>query len=242
MKINVLFSPLNADELYFTGKTVIVIDILRATSVITEALKNGAKEIIPVGTLEFAMKMSGNLFGSHTLLGGERNTKKIEGFNLGNSPLEYSQDVVAGKSIILFTTNGSKAIVKAKFSENLFICSFNNIAAVANHLLKIDKDFEIICAGYNGKFCIEDSACAGRLITEITKVKENTELTDSTRAAVVINKSFAKNVRKMLSESEHGKRLIENGFEDDIKHCSSLNTTDVIPHVKQGVIKTMDQN
>ena len=94
MKLNVLFSPVNADELSFANKTTVVIDVLRASSTIINALSNGAKEVIPVATVEFAVKVSGGMFGGQTLLGGERNTKKIEGFALGNSPLEYSKDVV----------------------------------------------------------------------------------------------------------------------------------------------------
>ena len=110
MKTHTLLLPANADELFFTKKNTVVIDVLRATTTIVTALNNGAKEIIPVNSIEFAMKVSGNTFSGHTLLGGERNTKKIEGFALGNSPLEYSPEIVNGKSIVLFTTNGSKAI------------------------------------------------------------------------------------------------------------------------------------
>ena len=121
MKLNVLFSPGNTDDLYFTGKTTVVIDVLRASTTIVEALKNGAKDVIPVATVEFAMKISGGMFGGQTLLCGERNTKKIEGFALGNSPLEYKKEIVSGKSIVFYSTNGTRAIVKAKFSENLFI-------------------------------------------------------------------------------------------------------------------------
>src|SRR5512135_2548557 len=115
MRVNVLFSPVIADELFFTGKTVIVIDVLRASTTIITALQNGAKEIVPVATVEFAVKVSGGMFGGQTLLAGERNTKKIEGFYLGNSPLEFVPEAVSGKSIIHYTTNGTKAIVKAKF-------------------------------------------------------------------------------------------------------------------------------
>ncbi|OGU58806.1 MAG: 2-phosphosulfolactate phosphatase, partial [Ignavibacteria bacterium RBG_13_36_8] len=170
MKLNVLLSPQNVDELYFTGKTTVVIDVLRASTVIVTALNNSTKEVIPVGTVEFAMKVSGNAFGGQTMIGGERNTKRIDGFNLGNSPLEYTADTVSKRSIILFTTNGSKAIVKAKFSENLFICCFNNIKSVAKHLVELGNDVEILCAGANGMFCIEDAVCAGRLISEIEEM------------------------------------------------------------------------
>ena len=230
MKVNVLLSPLNADDLYFTGKTTVVIDILRATSVIVTALGNGAREIIPVNTVDFAMKVSGNAFGGQTLLGGERNTKKIEGFALGNSPIEYNTETVKGKSIILYTTNGSKAIVRAKFSENLFICSFGNLNAIAEHLVKLNKDVVIVCSGTNGMFNLEDTICAGKLITEMLKMNEEIELTDASNASVTLNKSFGKSLNKMLSQTEHGKLLIENGFSEDIKICAKLNTHDIIPY------------
>ncbi len=139
MKINTLFSYINTDELAYTGKTTVVIDVLRASTTIIQALQNGAREVIPVASVEFAVKVSGGMFGGQTLLGGERNTKKLEGFALGNSPLEYIPEVVSGKTIILFTTNGSKAIVKAKFSDNLFIAAFTNLNAMADHLMKLNK-------------------------------------------------------------------------------------------------------
>jgi len=237
MKINVHYSIQHLDDLYFTGKTSVVIDVLRATTVIVAALKNGAREIIPVSTVDFAMKVSGNAFGGQTILGGERNTKKVEGFNLGNSPLEYTPDIVSGKSIILYTTNGSKAIVKAKFSENLFICCFHNLPAIANQLITLDKDVEIICAGTNGNFNLEDAICAGRLLSEIGKINENIETSDCGKASLVLNKSFGKNIAKMLKETEHGKLLIENGFAPDIKECAQYGITDLIPYFISGSIR-----
>ncbi len=242
MKINVYFTPLSVDELYFTGKTTVVIDVLRASSTIITALQNGAKEIIPVGTVEFAVKVSGGMFGGQTLLGGERNTKKIEGFALGNSPFEYSEEVVSGKSVILYTTNGTKAIVKAKFSTDLFICSFLNINALANHLAAINKDFEIVCSGRSNNFSIEDTVCAGKLISEIEKLHDDLILSDSARASQALSKSFGKSILKMLKESEHGKILIENGFEDDLNFCSKLSNTDAIPYYTGNVLKLLPEN
>ncbi len=239
MKIHVLLSPLNVDELYFAKKTTVVIDVLRASSTIVTALENGAREIVPVGTIEFAMKVSGNAFGGQTILGGERNTKKIEGFTLGNSPLEYTSDAIQGKSIILYTTNGSKAIVKAKFSENLFIATFNNINTITKHLIKLNLDIQILCAGASGMFCIEDTVCAGKLIEEIKKEKENIELSDAAKASLSLANSFGENINKMLHECEHGKLLIENGFENDINSISKVGIFNVIPYYNSGVIKKM---
>lgn len=239
MKLDVLFSPVQADELFFTGKTTVVIDVLRASTTIITALSNGAKEIVPVGTVEFAVKISGGIFGGQTLLGGERNTKKIEGFALGNSPSEYTKEIVSGKSIVFYSTNGSRAIVKAKYSTNLFICSFNNLKVLAKHLKKLNEDIIILCAGNNNFFSLEDSVCAGMLISELIAGTKKTELTDASTSALTLFKSFGKNIFKMLCETDHGQLLISNGFEDDLRACAELNSTDVIPFYAENALKVL---
>ncbi len=239
MKINVLLTHLIYDELYFTGKTIVVIDVLRATSTIVNALNNGAKEIIPVASVEFAVKISGGLFGGQTLIGGERNTKKIDGFALGNSPLEYKPETVTGKSIILFTTNGSRAITKAKFSENLFVCSFLNVTAIANYLASLNKDFEILCAGMANTMSMEDTICAGRLIQEIEKIRDDVNLSDSAKTSLALNKSFGNNVEDMLKNTEHGKILSDNGFSEDITFCGTPNICDIIPYLTNNTIRIL---
>jgi len=239
MKINVLYSNIFLDDLYFTGKTVVVIDVLRATSVIVTAIANGAREIIPVSTLDFAMKVSGDAFRSQTLLCGERNTKMVEGFNLGNSPSEYTSEVVSGKSIILYTTNGSKSIVKAKFAENLFIASFLNLKVVVKHLKKLKKDVDIVCAGTNGFFNMEDSICAGTIVSELKNEIDNLTLSDSAAASVTLSKFTARSIPNMLHKTEHGKLLIENGFKADVEDCAILDKYNVIPYYVSGVLKKL---
>ncbi|NWG29245.1 MAG: 2-phosphosulfolactate phosphatase [Ignavibacteriaceae bacterium] len=239
MKLEVLFSPVQADELFFTGKTTVVIDVLRASSTIITALTNGAKEVVPVATVEFAVKVSGGIFGGQTLLGGERNTKKIEGFALGNSPSEYTKEIVSGKSIVFYSTNGSRAIVKAKYSKNLFICSFNNMKALAKQLKKLNEDVIILCSGNNNFFSLEDSVCAGMLLNELESGNKNVQLNDSSTCAITLFKSFGKNILKMLSETDHGKVLIENGFKDDLKACAELDNTDVIPFYSGNALKVL---
>ena len=242
MNINVIITPCGVEELYFTNKSVVVIDVLRASNTIINALQNGAKEVIPVAAVEFAVKVSGGMFGGQTLLGGERNTKKIEGFALGNSPLEYKDNVVDGKTIVFYTTNGTPAITKAKFSEYLSVCSFANLSAVAKKLVKRKSDLEILCAGRNNTLSLEDVICAGRLIDEISKSKKKIELADSAEASVQLFKSLGKNIKNMLSETNHGKLLIENGFEEDIKFCSQLNTTDIVPVFLENSLKLEKEN
>lgn len=239
MKINVLLSPNNVDDLYFNGKTTVVIDVLRATSVILKALNSGAREVIPVGSIDFAMKISVHAHGGHTLLCGERNTNIIEGFDLGNSPDEYTEERIMGKTIILFTTNGSKAIVKAKYSEKLFIASFNNISKIAVHLIKLGNDVEIISSGANGIFCLEDTICAGALVKKMIKMKSDIEVTDATNASLVLNEKYGSNIKTMMQNCEHGKLLMENGFEEDIDFCSTVDNVPQIPYYTGGEIKLL---
>ena len=242
MKCIVHVSPVNLDELYFTGKTIVVIDVLRASNTIIAALNNGAREIVPVGSIEFAVKVSGGMFGGHTLLGGERNTKRIDGFALGNSPREYTEEIVSGKSIVFYTTNGSKAIAKAKFSDNLFVCSFSNISALADHLVRLSLDFEILCAGRNNGFSMEDSICAGKLIARVQKSDGELVLNDSSTACLSLYRTYGSDIFEMLKNSDHGKLLIENGFEEDIKICSEVDNVKVIPFFKENVVKLMQNN
>ena len=241
MKLNVLLSPLNADELYFTQKTTVVIDVLRASTTVISALSNGAKEVIPVGTVEFAVKVSGGMFGGQTLIGGERNTKRIEGFALGNSPLEYTRETVENKTIVFYTSNGSKAIARAKFSNELFVCSFNNLLGMAQRLIKLNKDVEIPCAGHNNLFSLEDTVCAGMLVGRIKRLNRSVKISDSSMAAQVLYEKFGDDIPKMLDNTEHGKRLIQNGFKKDIEYCSRYNITKNIPYFDGNALKLLDQ-
>ncbi len=234
MKIRTLLSPLNVEELYFTKKTTIVIDVLRATTTIVTALNNGAKEIIPVGSIEFAMKISGS---GQMLLGGERNAEKIDGFTFGNSPIEYTEEAVKGKSIILFTTNGSKALVRAKFSSNLFVASFLNVKAVVKEILRSKENLEILCSGNNGMYCLEDSVCAGMIIKQILEITENVELDDASNTCLILYNKNRKRIKKMLSETDHGKTLIEKGFVEDIVYAAQENIFDIVPKYVDGTVR-----
>lgn len=239
MRVNVVFSPLMVDELFFTHKTVAVIDVLRATSTITTALANGAREVFPVGSMDMGSKVFSSFTGGKSLRGGEKNMKRIDGFNLGNSPLEYTHEIVNDKSVILFTTNGTKSIVKTKFAANVYIGSFLNISAVVNQLITLDGDIEILCSGNHGSFSLEDALCAGKMVSMLVEKVSEIEITDAASAAVVLSKNLGKNIKKTIMQCDHGKLLIENGFEDDLVHCSKIDWSNELPYYKSNVIKLM---
>jgi 2-phosphosulfolactate phosphatase len=241
MKIDLSFNAGQFDELQLRDKNVIVIDVLRASSTITVALNNGAREIIPVASIESAVKISGSLFGEVTLRGGERNGKTIEGFNLGNSPLEYSETAVKGKSIIYCTTNGSVAMAKSRYARTLAVGSFINLTATTDFIRNEHKDFLFICAGRAnsiGNFSLEDVVCAGMMIQNLLKADSlEVELSDSAKAAHALSKSFGRSILKMLKTSEHGKYLIEIGFAEDLKICAQVDSVPVLPILTGTVIK-----
>jgi 2-phosphosulfolactate phosphatase len=241
MKINVGFNSLDLDELQLRDKNVVVIDVLRSSTTITVALNNGAREIIPVESIENAVKISGSLFGDVTLRGGERNGKIIQGFNLGNSPLEYSEGTVKGKSIIFCTTNGSVAMYRGRFARHLAVGSFVNVSTVIDFIKGINLDFLLICAGRANafsNFSLEDAICAGMIIQKLLEDKSfKVELTDSSLAAQALQKAYGRSIMKMLKNTEHGRYLIEIGFAEDIKLCAEVDSVPVLPVLSGNVIR-----
>jgi 2-phosphosulfolactate phosphatase len=237
MKIELLFTPLGSSELFFRDKIVVVIDVLRAATSIIIALKNGAREVIPVASVENAVKISGSLFGDVVLRCGERDGKIIPGFNLGNSPLEYTPEAVHNKSLIFTSTNGSLAMVKAKFARQIIIASFVNMSTVVDHMVKLNEDFTILCAGQDYNFCIEDAVCGGMIIQGIEKKGGKPVVSDPALAAKTLSKSFGRSILKMMKNSDHGRYLVSIGFEEDLKVCADIDSVGLLPVVTNGVIK-----
>jgi len=243
MKIDLSFNPAELDELQIRDKNVVVIDVLRSSTTIAVALSNGAREIIPVESIENAVKISGSLFGDVTLRGGERNGKTIQGFNLGNSPLEYTEATVKGKSIIFCTTNGSVAMHRSRFARNLAVGSFVNATKVIDFIKAVGANFLLVCAGRTnafGNFSLEDAVCAGMIVYELMREESaDLQLTDSSRAAVALYKTYGRSILKMLKETEHGRYLIEIGFLEDIKLSAQVDLYPVLPVLSGNVIKLL---
>jgi 2-phosphosulfolactate phosphatase len=238
MKADVWFTPGHADDLALRDKTVVAIDILRASTSIVTALHNGAREVIPATTVESAVKISANLAADVTLLGGERNGKMIEGFSLGNSPSDYSEERIKGKSIVFSSTNGSQALAKAKHAQDLFVCGFVNVTAVADVLREKAHDVIVVCAGNDGAFSMEDAVCAGMLLHILTESDDPSwTLTDGALAALILYKSVGKGISKMLKGTDHGRYLQEIGFGDDLRLCSAVDSLPVVPQLEGNVIK-----
>jgi len=246
MIVQVIPTAQEAQGIDFSGKTAVVIDVLRATSVITTALDNGAREVIPVCSVEEAENLFAASEASTTLRGGERNALKIEGFELSNSPLEYKKKVVEGKTLILTTTNGTNAINNIKGAEKVVLACFRNAEAVTEVIARrhdeaiqessvlsglprsARNDMVIVCAGTEGRFSMDDGLCAGMII-ELLKQQTEVELDD---LGLLLNRFYNEskgNLLNALSGCYHLKRLFTLGFYNDIKFCLETNRVTTVP-------------
>lgn len=209
------------------NKTVVVIDVLRATSVMITALTNGAKSITPVLSIEEAFKESDKRSTGSFLLCGERDAMKIEGFHLGNSPLEYSKENVCGKEIILTTTNGTEALHACKEAEKILIAAFLNTEAVANQLKGLDE-IVLVCSGTRGNFSLDDAMCAAMIMDHLSS--DVALQTDDLGKLLLDNfRSKSGNLNEILKDCFHLNYLIKKGYQEDVAFCLQENTSDLVP-------------
>lgn len=215
------------------GSNAIVIDMLRATSVITTALYNGAEGVIPVLEVKEALTMRDKYHNA--VLGGERKGLKIEGFDLGNSPLEYTRENVKGRIIVMTTSNGTRAIKGCLGAGHIYIGSMLNGRAAAIRASS-DDDISIVCAGTLGKFSLDDFICAGYIIDELLKIKKY-ELDDISFAAHYMYAMNRDDVEGIIKNAYHYNYLASIGLTDDLKYCCNKGILNIVPQYYDGIIK-----
>jgi len=235
--LETLFIPKEIKNIELTGKLVVVIDVLRASSTIVTALANGCRGFIPILSPEQAEEKAQQFEKERVLLGGEREGVKIEGFDLGNSPREYKREVVKDKTIIFSTTNGVKTLEMVKGASRIIIGSFLNLQAVCNYCTDYQGDILIICSGGEGKYSLEDAACAGMLIDSLKNAFSDTyEESDANLTALLLYEKFGNNILKILGKSQHGRYLESIGLGEDLKFCSQLDFFHIVPIFRDGII------
>lgn len=240
MKIDVIISANHINEEALVGKVAVVIDMLRATSVITTALANGANRVIPVTSVEEAFKIAEEIqkSGQEVLLGGERNALKIEGFDFSNSPLEFKEEIVKGKDVIMTTTNGTKALNLCSKADKVIVASILNGQAVAEYLKDEEKEIVFINSGTNGEFSSDDFICAGYIISELSKLCM-VELTDIAKTAKYIYDNN-EDITSFIKDAKHYGILKNIGLEEDLRYCVTKEFTDLVFEFKDGEIRSVN--
>ena len=228
--VEVCFTP--GDYEYFKGNSeiVVVIDVLRATSAICAAFQNGIKSIIPVATIKEAREYQKKGY----LVSAERKGQIVEGFDFGNSPYSYMKKELKGKEVVLSTTNGTKALSIASDAPIVVVGALNNLDALCEWLSLQDKNVLCLCSGWQDKFNLEDTICAGAISDKLISTGKFKSDEDSSIAAKYLYLSAWKNPLGYLKSSSHRKRLKNLNLSEDIKYCLTPNKTNVIPILKNG--------
>ncbi|EJO5347489.1 2-phosphosulfolactate phosphatase family protein [Clostridium botulinum] len=234
MNVDIVISADHIDEKKLINKTVVVIDILRATSVITTAINNGCKKVIPVLTVEEAKDIVKNT-KEDVILGGERNALKIDGFHCSNSPLEYTKEYIEGKTVVLSTTNGTRAINNSFNAKTILISALINSKATANVINKLNEDLIIVNSGTYGEFSIDDFICSGYLIDCLYNIKKDLHLSDIAKTAHYIYMNN-KDIDSFVEKATHYIRLKSLNLEQDLKYCFQKDIINVVPQYKDGCI------
>ncbi|MEO5510319.1 MAG: 2-phosphosulfolactate phosphatase [Longimicrobiales bacterium] len=233
MKIDVAFTAGESGGSALTDRTAVVIDVLRATSTIVHALVNGAKHVLPVGTVAEAAMKKNELGRDTALLCGERGAEPIPGFDLGNAPAEFTAEAVGGRMLVMTTTNGTPALVATSGAKICLVAALLNVDAVARRIIEIGNDVTIVCAGREGRFALEDAVCAGVLVQRLrTARRVPLQLDDGAHAALTLA-SRSRDMRATLRRSAAGRALRELGRGDDVTFCAQVDLHDAVPVFEQ---------
>lgn len=233
MTIRVAFTPAGLAKDEVAGSAVFVVDVLRATTTICAALYHGARSVIPAASIEDAIKLSQTLGPDDVLLIGERHGRRIDGFALGNSPLEMTEAHVRGKTLVMTTTNGTRALLATGGAAHVYAAAAANLsvaAARARQLQDAGQNLVILCAGRDGDFSLDDAYAAGRLIVEtIGDRRRLDDLDDAAVAAVDLVRRYGGRWERPLVRSRAGRHLESIGLADDIAEAGLVDRYPVLP-------------
>ncbi len=235
-KVEVCFNPENLEYYDISNSHVVVVDILRATSAICAAFANGARSIIPIPTIEEARLAKEKGY----MVAAERDGKTLDFADFGNSPFNFTADRIAGKDIAYSTTNGTKAIAKASDGLSVAIGSFPNLGAVAKWVkLKETGNVMILCAGWKGRFCLEDALFAGALAENVLSDSRFATKSDSVQASLQFWSLAKADVFSYLEQVAQRHRLKKLGLDDVLEYCFTANSTDKVPELVNGKLMVL---
>lgn len=228
MHIDAYFAPANVDDGDVEGRVAVVIDVIRATTCITEAMAAGARTIFPTASIEEATKLGASLDRELTLLCGERRGLPISGFDLGNSPREFTRDRIGGKQLVMTTTNGTRAFLAAEDADRVLSACFQNLTAIVE-AIGTDQDVALICAGKEDQFALDDVVCAGHIIKRLAdRLATRPTYNDAAGAAATLADRFEPTT-EFLARTAAGKALVDVGLGDDLPLCAEVDKHTIVP-------------
>jgi len=234
--LNVHLLPDLANPHELAGHTTVVVDVLRASTTITTALAAGAATIVPCLEVAEARQLASQRPGS--LLGGEQGGQRIQGFDLSNSPADYSAERVGGKTIVFTTTNGTKAMTRCMGAHRVFIGSLVNRAAICE-AVNGDGRVDVLCAGTNGEISLDDSLAAGAIVQRLLAGSADWRPNDAATLCLdawrseVCDEGDSRQIIAALAKSHGGKKLIRLGMDEDLAWAAELDRHFIVPELDQ---------
>lgn len=218
------------------GGLAIVIDVLRATTTIVHALAAGCKMVRPCGAIDEARKLADQMRAGRVLLCGERDGLPLPGFDVGNSPREYTAAKCHGTTLVLTTTNGTRALIRASEAERVLVGAFVNFSAVCEQIQADPRPLHIVCAGSAGAVTLEDTLLAGAFVDFVCEIAE-VRLNDSARLAWDCFENHGQVLLGALEISEGGANLRALGYDEDIKAAAVVDKFALVPELRQDPLR-----
>ncbi|HZV06102.1 MAG TPA: 2-phosphosulfolactate phosphatase [Gemmataceae bacterium] len=230
--VRVHLTPDRLTPALLAGSVAVVIDVLRATTTIIHALAAGCCAVLPVAEVEEARRIADGMRAGRVLLGGERDGVPLPGFDLGNSPGEYTCVRCKGTTLVLTTTNGTCALIRAAAAERTLIAGFVNYSAVCEQLAAEERPVDIVCAGYHGDVALEDALLAGALVEYLCE-HGMVALNDAARLAWDCFENHGRILDGALEVSAGGAHLRSLGYDEDIRAAARVDQFAVVPELRR---------
>lgn len=232
MRLDVLLLPHELPIRPRPELTAVVIDVLRATTSIVVAFQHGCRSVLPVASADEARQAR----TPGAVLAGEQGGQRIPGFDLGNSPGEFTREAVGGRDVILTTSNGTKALRAVGGGRTVAIGAFRNRGAVGDWLVARGADSLVVCSGSEGGFSLEDAVCAGGIVDRVAGLGGRLDLGDGARACQALWARFGSELSPLLAQTAWANRLLALGLGADLEECAAVDVADVVPLMAGGRI------
>ena len=235
MQVDVAVTPDGLDRSAVPTSAVLVIDVLRAATCIVTAIANGCAGIVPVAAPEEARTRLAALPGA--LVAGERRGEPLQGFDLGNSPLEFTRERIAGRTVVMTTSNGTRALLAARDAAAIGVAAFVNLGAAAAWALAARRNVLLLCSGERGARSLEDYVCAGLLAERLLAGEPTARAAPGAEEAIATGRPYGKDVARLAQDSSWARHLASRGRRNDVAACLTLDSMSVVPVYRRDVDK-----
>jgi 2-phosphosulfolactate phosphatase len=233
MRVHVALSPTEFSDAPLSGRTAFAIDVLRATTAAVAACEAGCRRLVAVPDAEAAEAFAAS-DGADTVRAGERGGEPLAGFDLGNSPAEFTAASVARRTVVLTTTNGTAAMLAVSCAAAAGLAALTNLTAAARWALEEGRDVSILCAGDNGALSLEDVVCAGLLVARLSGPGTAATLSEGAATALGLGRYYDTRLERLAEDSPWARKLVRRGRGADVDACLRADVSDVVPVFTSG--------